>query len=86
MDSDIEKELMVTKGERWGEGYIGNMGLTDTHCRTSRLLQGNKTQKASSRDKNCQTLYHPTCLTIIVTMVLRTSPPQQLGLLSPAPY
>ena len=28
---DIENELLVTKGERVGEGLIRSMGLTDTH-------------------------------------------------------
>ena len=28
---DKENKLMVTKGERWGEGLIRRLGLTDTH-------------------------------------------------------
>ena len=30
-DSHIENKLMVTKGERGVEGYVRNLGLTDTH-------------------------------------------------------
>ena len=29
--TDVENKLMVTKGERRGEGYIGRLGLTSTH-------------------------------------------------------